>query len=133
MRLQVSPDEDGDKISRIPVPVGGQQRSAKCMSWSGDLTPGLRRRRQTEKYVTDLSQLNLRFKRHSTTGGTFANRNLDLVCRTLCVFEGPRMSDRFVIVPSTFDDDQFFGWLTKIICQKLHMHARLTHNFLFFS
>lgn len=39
------------------------------MSWSGDLTPGLRRRRQSEKYVTDPSQLNLRFKRHSTAGG----------------------------------------------------------------
>lgn len=39
------------------------------MSWSGDLTPGLRRRRLTEKYVTDPSELNLRFKRHSTAGG----------------------------------------------------------------
>nr|CAI5831275.1 unnamed protein product [Callosobruchus analis] len=38
------------------------------MSWSGDLTPGLRRRRQTEKYVTDPSQLKLRFKRHSSSG-----------------------------------------------------------------
>lgn len=38
------------------------------MTWSGDLTPGLRRRRQSEKYVKDPSELNLRFKRHSTAG-----------------------------------------------------------------
>ncbi|KAI4454971.1 casein kinase-related [Holotrichia oblita] len=63
-----SPGFDINKISRIPVAVGGQ-RLAKCMSWSGDLTPGLRRRRQCEKYVTDLRELNLRFKRHSTAGG----------------------------------------------------------------
>ncbi|GJQ75439.1 hypothetical protein Trydic_g23606 [Trypoxylus dichotomus] len=63
-----SPGFDISKISRIPVAVGGQ-RLAKCMSWSGDLTPGLRRRRQCEKYVTDLRELNLRFKRHSTAGG----------------------------------------------------------------
>lgn len=44
------------------------QRLAKCMTWSGDLTPGLRRRRQADKYVTDPSQLNLRFKRHSAAG-----------------------------------------------------------------
>ncbi|XP_017775238.1 PREDICTED: uncharacterized protein LOC108561688 isoform X2 [Nicrophorus vespilloides] len=65
--------------SRIPVAVGSGQRLAKCMSWSGDLTPGLRRRRQTEKYVTDPSQLNLRFKRHSTAGpggGVRANRGV---------------------------------------------------------
>ncbi|CAH1980661.1 unnamed protein product [Acanthoscelides obtectus] len=60
-------------ISKIPVAVGANQKTeqhrlAKCMSWSGDLTPGLRRRRQTEKYVTDPSQLKLRFKRHSSSG-----------------------------------------------------------------
>jgi hypothetical protein len=66
--LQTSPAMDPGRISKIPVAVGGQ-RLAKCMSWSGDLTPGLRRRRQAEKYVTDPSQLNLRFKRHSTAGG----------------------------------------------------------------
>ncbi|KAF2881435.1 hypothetical protein ILUMI_24721 [Ignelater luminosus] len=66
----VSPAPDGSsKTSRIPVAVSGSQRLAKCMTWSGDLTPGLRRRRQTEKYVTDPSELNLRFKRHSTAGG----------------------------------------------------------------
>ncbi|XP_030759681.1 tau-tubulin kinase homolog Asator isoform X2 [Sitophilus oryzae] len=61
----ISPALDGGRISKIPVSVTGGQRLAKCMSWSGDLTPGLRRRRQNEKYVTDPSQLNLRFKRHS--------------------------------------------------------------------
>lgn len=54
-------------MSKIPIAVSGQ-RLAKCMSWSGDLTPGLRRRRQSEKYVTDPSQLKLRFKRHSSSG-----------------------------------------------------------------
>ncbi|KAK5638120.1 hypothetical protein RI129_012415 [Pyrocoelia pectoralis] len=63
-----SPAPDGNKISRIPIAVSGQ-RLAKCMSWSGDLTPGLRRRRLTDKYVNDPSELNLRFKRHSATGG----------------------------------------------------------------
>lgn len=60
---------EGGRISKIPVSVTGGQRLAKCMSWSGDLTPGLRRRRQGEKYVTDPSQLKLRFKRHSTSTG----------------------------------------------------------------
>lgn len=64
----VSPAMEG-RLSKIPVAVtGGGQRIAKCMSWSGDLTPGLRRRRQNEKYVTDPSQLKLRFKRHSSGG-----------------------------------------------------------------
>ncbi|XP_018563133.1 tau-tubulin kinase homolog Asator isoform X2 [Anoplophora glabripennis] len=74
-----SPALDGGgvvgRISKIPVAVGGGgggaggQRLAKCMSWSGgELTPGLRRRRQGEKYVTDPSQLKLRFKRHSSSG-----------------------------------------------------------------
>ncbi|CAH1132226.1 unnamed protein product [Ceutorhynchus assimilis] len=63
-----SPAMDGGRISKIPVSVTGGQRLAKCMSWSGDLTPGLRRRRQSEKYVTDPSQLKLRFKRHSSSG-----------------------------------------------------------------
>ncbi|XP_066260170.1 tau-tubulin kinase homolog Asator isoform X1 [Euwallacea similis] len=64
-----SPAMEGGRISKIPVSVNtGGQRLAKCMSWSGDLTPGLRRRRQTEKYVTDPSQLKLRFKRHSSSG-----------------------------------------------------------------
>lgn len=68
----VSPALDGNKISRIPIAVSGQ-RLAKCMSWSsGDFTPGLRRRRLTDKYVNDPSELNLRFKRHSTTGGAKA-------------------------------------------------------------
>lgn len=62
-----SPALDGSRLSKIPVAVSGQ-RLAKCMSWSGDLTPGLRRRRQGEKYVTDPSQLKLRFKRHSSSG-----------------------------------------------------------------
>lgn len=66
-KFQVSPALDGGKISRIPVAVTGQ-RLAKCMTWSGDLTPGLRRRRHGEKYVKDPSELNLRFKRHSTAG-----------------------------------------------------------------
>ncbi|XP_076256223.1 tau-tubulin kinase asator isoform X3 [Rhynchophorus ferrugineus] len=60
-----SPALEGGRISKIPVSVTSGQRLAKCMSWSGDLTPGLRRRRQSEKYVTDPSQLKLRFKRHS--------------------------------------------------------------------
>ncbi|CAH0549592.1 unnamed protein product [Brassicogethes aeneus] len=64
----VSPALEGGRISKIPVAVTGGQRLAKCMSWSGDLTPGLRRRRQGEKYVTDPSQLKLRFKRHSSSG-----------------------------------------------------------------
>ncbi|XP_025834848.1 tau-tubulin kinase homolog Asator isoform X3 [Agrilus planipennis] len=64
----VSPAPDGGKTSKIPVAVSGQ-RLAKCMSWSGDLTPGLRRRRQGEKYVNDPSELNLRFQRRSTLGG----------------------------------------------------------------
>ncbi|XP_050302368.1 tau-tubulin kinase homolog Asator isoform X2 [Anthonomus grandis grandis] len=64
-----SPAMEG-RISKIPVSVTGGQRLAKCMSWSGDLTPGLRRRRQGEKYVTDPSQLKLRFKRHSSSGST---------------------------------------------------------------
>ncbi|KAJ8958453.1 hypothetical protein NQ318_002240 [Aromia moschata] len=59
-----SPAMDSSRLSKIPVAVSGQ-RLTKCMSWSGDLTPGLRRRRQGEKYVTDPSQLKLRFKRHS--------------------------------------------------------------------
>ncbi|XP_057668189.1 tau-tubulin kinase homolog Asator [Diorhabda carinulata] len=64
----VSPAMEG-RFSKIPVAVTGSgQRIAKCMSWSGDLTPGLRRRRQNEKYVTDPSQLKLRFKRHSSGG-----------------------------------------------------------------
>ncbi|XP_031331385.1 tau-tubulin kinase homolog Asator isoform X2 [Photinus pyralis] len=68
----VSPVPDGNKISRIPIAVSGQ-RLAKCMSWSsGDFTPGLRRRRLTDKYVNDPSELNLRFKRHSTAGGAKA-------------------------------------------------------------
>uniref|UniRef100_A0A6P7G2R2 Uncharacterized protein LOC114333623 isoform X2 n=1 Tax=Diabrotica virgifera virgifera TaxID=50390 RepID=A0A6P7G2R2_DIAVI len=63
----VSPAMEG-RLSKIPVAVSGQ-RLAKCMSWSGDLTPGLRRRRQNnDKYVTDPSQLKLRFKRHSSSG-----------------------------------------------------------------
>ncbi|KYB26867.1 tau-tubulin kinase homolog Asator isoform X2 [Tribolium castaneum] len=70
-----SPAMDPGRISKIPVAVGGQ-RLAKCMSWSGDLTPGLRRRRQGEKYVTDPSQLNLRFKRHSTAGGVRPARGI---------------------------------------------------------
>ncbi|XP_063925108.1 tau-tubulin kinase homolog Asator isoform X3 [Zophobas morio] len=70
-----SPAMDPTRISKIPVAVGGQ-RLAKCMSWSGDLTPGLRRRRQAEKYVTDPSQLNLRFKRHSTAGGVKPARGI---------------------------------------------------------
>lgn len=65
--LKASPAMDGNRLSKIPVAVSGQ-RLAKCMSWSGDLTPGLRRRRQGEKYVTDPSQLKLRFKRHSSSG-----------------------------------------------------------------
>ncbi|KAK9746295.1 Protein kinase domain [Popillia japonica] len=72
-----SPGFDINKISRIPVAVGGQ-RLAKCMSWSGDLTPGLRRRRQCEKYVTDLRELNLRFKRHSTAGDRQMEEGLSL-------------------------------------------------------
>ncbi|KAK4878012.1 hypothetical protein RN001_010518 [Aquatica leii] len=67
----VSPAPDGTKVSRIPIAVSGQ-RLSKCMSWSGDLTPGLRRRRLAEKYVNDPSELNLRFKRHSTAGGAKA-------------------------------------------------------------
>lgn len=67
--FQTSPALEGGKLSKIPVAVGAGQRLSKCMSWSGDLTPGLRRRRQGEKYVTDPSQLNLKFKRHSTVGG----------------------------------------------------------------
>ncbi|KAG5884734.1 hypothetical protein JTB14_037764 [Gonioctena quinquepunctata] len=63
-----SPALDGNRLSKIPVAVSGGQRLAKCMSWSGDLTPGLRRRRQNEKYVTDPGQLKLRFKRHSSSG-----------------------------------------------------------------
>lgn len=66
------------KMSRIPVAVTGQ-RLAKCMTWAGDLTPGLRRRRHGEKYVTDPSQLNLRFKRHSTAGGKVGNYTTMLV------------------------------------------------------
>ncbi|CAH1163258.1 unnamed protein product [Phaedon cochleariae] len=62
-----SPAMEGNRLSKIPVAVSGQ-RLAKCMSWSGDLTPGLRRRRQNEKYVTDPTQLKLRFKRHSSSG-----------------------------------------------------------------
>ncbi|XP_023029488.1 tau-tubulin kinase asator isoform X3 [Leptinotarsa decemlineata] len=62
-----SPAMEGSRLSKIPVAVSGQ-RLAKCMSWSGDLTPGLRRRRQGDKYVTDPSQLKLRFKRHSSSG-----------------------------------------------------------------
>ncbi|XP_019772963.2 tau-tubulin kinase homolog Asator isoform X3 [Dendroctonus ponderosae] len=41
-----SPAMEGGRISKIPISVSGGQRLAKCMSWSGDLTPGLRRRRQ---------------------------------------------------------------------------------------
>ncbi|XP_060532617.1 tau-tubulin kinase 1 isoform X2 [Cylas formicarius] len=67
--LSTSPGTEASRISKIPVSVAGGQRLAKCMSWSGDLTPGLRRRRQGEKYVTDPSQLKLRFKRHSSGGG----------------------------------------------------------------
>ncbi|KAF5284207.1 hypothetical protein FQR65_LT00207 [Abscondita terminalis] len=67
----VSPAPDGTRASRIPIAVPGQ-RLSKCMSWSGDLTPGLRRRRLAEKYVNDPSELNLRFKRHSTAGGAKA-------------------------------------------------------------
>ncbi|KAL1502447.1 hypothetical protein ABEB36_007588 [Hypothenemus hampei] len=63
-----SPALEGGRVSKIPISVAGGQRLAKCMSWSGDLTPGLRRRRQGEKYVTDPSQLKLRFKRHSSSG-----------------------------------------------------------------
>ncbi|XP_031622645.1 tau-tubulin kinase homolog Asator isoform X2 [Contarinia nasturtii] len=64
--------------SKIPV-LNPTARSMKCASWAGndlpitqdmnDLTPGLRRRRQNmEKYVTDPSQLNLRFYRSKTRG-----------------------------------------------------------------
>ncbi|XP_055317380.1 tau-tubulin kinase homolog Asator isoform X5 [Sitodiplosis mosellana] len=64
--------------SKIPV-LNPTARSTKCASWAGndlpitpdmnDLTPGLRRRRQnTDKYVTDPSQLNLRFYRSKTRG-----------------------------------------------------------------
>ncbi|CRK99849.1 CLUMA_CG013152, isoform A [Clunio marinus] len=60
--------------SRIPVfnPSGSTRMLSQRSSWAGsedgpdmcDLTPGLRRRRQNaEKYVTDPSQLNLRFTR----------------------------------------------------------------------
>ncbi|KAL7044773.1 hypothetical protein ACKWTF_002043 [Chironomus riparius] len=60
--------------SKIPVfnPSGSSRMLSQRSSWAGveegpdisDLTPGLRRRRQNaEKYVTDPSQLNLRFTR----------------------------------------------------------------------
>ncbi|XP_044762632.1 tau-tubulin kinase homolog Asator isoform X2 [Coccinella septempunctata] len=74
--LSTSPALEGGKLSKIPVAVGAGQRLSKCMSWSGDLTPGLRRRRQGEKYVTDPSQLNLKFKRHSTVGGGLRSRGI---------------------------------------------------------
>ncbi|KAL3270773.1 hypothetical protein HHI36_021299 [Cryptolaemus montrouzieri] len=74
--LSSSPALEGGKFSKIPVAVGTGQRLSKCMSWSGDLTPGLRRRRQGEKYVTDPSQLNLKFKRHSTVGGGLRSRGI---------------------------------------------------------
>ncbi|KAG6455634.1 hypothetical protein O3G_MSEX009321 [Manduca sexta] len=58
--------------SRIPIATAGENRLAKCASWSGDgplcadLTPALRRRRQNanEKYAVDPTrELNLRFAR----------------------------------------------------------------------
>jgi tau tubulin kinase len=72
-----SPNARDNVNSKIPV-FAPNLRIAKCASWAGDyhdraseilpelsdLTPGLRRRRQqAEKYVTDPSQLNLRFTR----------------------------------------------------------------------
>ncbi|XP_077300015.1 tau-tubulin kinase asator isoform X2 [Arctopsyche grandis] len=81
---QPSPRDKSTGGSRIPVAVGGWPpgalRLAKCASWSGaeeppqspqtpldvnELTPALRRRRQNaaDKYVTDPSQLSLRFTR----------------------------------------------------------------------
>ncbi|CAH1107915.1 unnamed protein product [Psylliodes chrysocephalus] len=83
----VSPAMEG-RLSKIPVAVSGQ-RLAKCMSWSGDLTPGLRRRRQTDKYVTDPSQLKLRFKRHSSSGLT---QSLTNFARTFQDFHNRCMS-----------------------------------------
>ncbi|CAD7094145.1 unnamed protein product [Hermetia illucens] len=49
-----------------------------------DLTPALRRRRQTEKYVTDPSQLNLRFQRPRSR---HINRNRGIPTHMLGTFE----------------------------------------------
>ncbi|KAG4071470.1 hypothetical protein HA402_011624 [Bradysia odoriphaga] len=75
-------ERDGSSSSRIPI-LNPNLRISKCASWAGgecphspeiqDLTPALRRRRQnTEKYVTDPSQLNLRFSRPKSRNMTRA-------------------------------------------------------------
>lgn len=82
------------------------------MSWSGDLTPGLRRRRQNEKYVTDPSQLKLRFKRHSSSGKSISTSFLE--CSFNIIHFSPFIVHHVMKV-SIFLETKYFSEFSRII------------------